>query len=324
MDTTAIAGLARSVLDATTDVYGNGLAVYLGQLDLPIDDLWVADAQRAFRAVQFDGVFPSTSRVPTTIRIMRDLGLELEEQTAIRLEYVSEPGIRQLPLHIPADVRVLQHLEGGWRDLARTLRGVGTAEHMAHADPSLRLWERWLGDPTPTRASGLMLEALLRDRTWLMSRLDYPTSYDFRVVAHLARLYRIRRAAARTLYEQRLWAGEPGAGAAADYEESMSAATRVRHFADEYLDILIGAPWSVFKSAFELRAEVFSSQLRAFMQREFDDEWWRSQRAARFIIDELWRPGRRHSAEELLGFMGYEGFDPSILASEVQEVLQPL
>jgi hypothetical protein len=73
-----------------------------------------------------------------------------------------------------------------------------------------------------------------------------------------------------------------------------------------------------------LRAEVFCAQLRAYLAREFDEEWWRSNRAARFIKDELWRPGRRHTAEELLGFMGYEGFDATILAAEFEEVLRPL
>ena len=33
-------------------------------------------------------------------------------------------------------------------------------------------------------------------------------------------------------------------------------------------------------------------------------------------------PGRRHTAEELLGFMGYEGFDPAILWAEIAEVLR--
>jgi hypothetical protein len=64
--------------------------------------------------------------------------------------------------------------------------------------------------------------------------------------------------------------------------------------------------------------------LRAYLRREFDEEWWRSNRASRFLVQELWRPGRRHTAEELLGFMGYEGFDPSVLWSEFNEVLSPL
>jgi hypothetical protein len=111
---------------------------------------------------------------------------------------------------------------------------------------------------------------------------------------------------------------------AADYEESVSGASRVRHFPDTYLNILLGSPWSALGSATELRAEVFAAQLRFFLKREFDEEWWRASRAARFVKDELWRPGRRYTAEELLGFMGYEGFDPNVLVAEFTEVLQPL
>jgi hypothetical protein len=111
---------------------------------------------------------------------------------------------------------------------------------------------------------------------------------------------------------------------AATYEELLTAATRVRHFPDGYLGVVRGAPWSTLKAAVELRAEVFAAQVRAFLKREFDEEWWRASRAAQFLTDELWRPGRRHSAEELLGFMGFAGFDPAILAAEFEEVLRPL
>ena len=111
---------------------------------------------------------------------------------------------------------------------------------------------------------------------------------------------------------------------AADFEDSLTSATRVRHFPDDYLQVMFEAPWSTLASATWLRAEVFSSHVRAYLKREFDEEWWRSNRAARFIKDELWRPGRRHTAEELLGFMGYEGFDAAILAAEFEEVLRRL
>jgi hypothetical protein len=126
------------------------------------------------------------------------------------------------------------------------------------------------------------------------------------------------------LYEQRLWQVEPGASLATDYETEWSTALRTHRFGDEYLLPLVDAPWSTLRPAVELRAEVFAAQLRAYLRREFDEEWWRSNRASRFLVQELWRPGRRHTAEELLGFMGYEGFDPSVLWSEFNEVLSPL
>jgi hypothetical protein len=324
IDPAGVEQLAQAVLSQTEEVYGNALGVYLGQLELPIDDAWNADADWAFRAPRFDAVFPTRLRMPVVIRTLRELGIELEEQTSVHIEPYAGSDVDSVALEVPADVRVLLRLVGGWLDFARTLRGLGSAEHLAHTDASLRVWERWLGDSTPTIGYGSLLESLVRDRTWLVQHLEYAASDDFRVIAHLEWLRRVRALAAAALYEQRLWRSEPGSASAADFEESLSAATRIRHFGDEYLGGLLGAPWSTFGAAFRLRAEVFAAQLRLFLKREFDEEWWRSNRAAYFIRDELWRPGKRHSGEELLGFMGFEGFDAAVLSAEALEVLQPV
>ena len=91
--------------------------------------------------------------------------------------------------------------------------------------------------------------------------------------------------------------------------------------------LLLDAPWSTLRAATALRAELFAAQTRQFLKREFDEEWWHSQRAARFIRDELWRPARRHTAEDLLGFMGFNpanGLDATVVEFEIAEVLAPL
>ena len=324
IDPGQVGGLAETVLQSTADYYGHGLSIYLAQLELPIDDVWVSDAAWAFRAPRFDINFPEPQRIPVLIRTMRDLGVELTEQLALKLDLGGALGVQTVPLDVPNEVHVLQRLTGGWQSYADSLLGLGMAEHLVHADPALRVWERWMGDETPTIGYGLLLEGLLRNPTWLVARPEFAGSEDFRAIAHLAWLYRVRGAAATTLYEQRLWANEPGGAMAAEFEESLSVATRVRHFGDEYLTLMLQSPWSTLRAPTWLRAEVFAAQVRLFLQREFDEEWWRSNRAARFIKDELWRPGRRYSAEELLGFMGFEGFDPAILAAEFEEVLRPL
>jgi hypothetical protein len=324
-DPAQVSKMAESLLQTTRNLYGDGLGVYLSQLNLPIDDARTSDLNWAFRAPRFDGVFPDRNRIPVLIRTLRDLGVELEEQSSIRLEYGPLPGVHVVATDLPSEVHVVLRLTGGWQDFARSLRGVGMAEHLVHTDPSLRVWERWLGDETPTIAYGLLLESLAHDKTWLASRIEYAASDDYRAITHLAWLYRVRRVAATALFEQRLWQAEPGASMSADFEESLSGAVRSRQFSEEYLRVLYGAPWTTLRSATLLRAEVFAAQLRAYLRREFDEEWWRSGRAASFIKDELWRPGRRYTAEEIVGFMGYaEGFDPAILAAEFEEVLQPL
>jgi hypothetical protein len=221
-------------------------------------------------------------------------------------------------------VHVLLRLVGGHLDYPRTLRGLGTAEAVVHTDRSLPVAERWLGDPTPRLGYGLLFEQLLHERVWLTDRLELTASDDLRVVQHIDWLRRLRGLSAQVQYERRLWAAEPGPSLAADYEESLTAATRVRHFPETYLLSVLGMPWTSHAAAVRLRAEVFAAQLRAFLRREFDEEWFRSPRAGRFLVQELWRPGQRHTAEELLGYMGYEAFDPAILWGEIAEVLRPL
>ncbi|MDQ3811749.1 MAG: hypothetical protein M3336_15820 [Chloroflexota bacterium] len=324
LDLSDVSRLANATLTLSEEVYGHALAVYLAQINLPIDDVWPADLDRAFRAPRFDATFSEPRRMPVLIRAFGELGIDLEEQVGVHIEPGPAPGVRCLPLDVPREVHVLLRLIGGHQDYERSLRGLGSAQHWAHTDASLPFWQRWLGDDTPTLGYGRLLESLMRERVWLAAHIDLAPSDDFRVISQLGRLYRLRRDAALSLYEQRLWQLEPGGALAADFEAALSAALRGRHFGEDYLGPLLDAPWSTLRNAVRLRAEVFAAQLRLYLAREFDVEWWRSPRAARFLVQELWRPGRRASAEELLGFMGYEGFDAGILWAEFAEVLSPL
>jgi len=324
IDLDATTKLAKTTLDLSADVYGHALGVYLAQVNLPIDDAWTVDLDWALRAPRFDAVFVEQQRIPVFIRTLGDLGIDLRTQSEIHQEAGPLPGVQALAVDVPREVHVLLRLAGGYQDYLSGLRGLGMAQHMAQTDARLPFWQRWLGDETPTLAYGYVLESLTREKPWLIAHLDYAANDDFRVISTLGWLYRVRKHAAETLYEQQLWQVEPGGALAADYEVALSEATRVRAFGDEALLLLRDAPWSTLASARKLRADVFAAQLRAYLRREFDEEWWRSNRAARFLVQELWRPGRRFSAEELLGFMGYEGFDAGILWAECAEVLSPL
>src|SRR5919197_726939 len=86
----------------------------------------------------------------------------------------------------------------------------------------------------------------------------------------------------------------------------------VRYFPEEYLaDVDDG-----FYAAQYLRAWTFEAQLREYLKKEYDEEWFRAPRAGRFIRDELWRQGQKYTADELVRFMGYDELDPSVMLGE--------
>jgi hypothetical protein len=320
---------AATLLDASADQFEHVLGTYLGQLELPIDDAWRCDVDWALSAVQFDAYFPSLSLMPVVVGTLHDFGIDLEAQAGLHLDLAARGakagGLHVVPIGVPEEIHVLARPLGGYIDYQRLLRGLGMAEHALNADRTLPFAQRWLGDPSVTLASGLLLERLTLEPEWLSERLEFTNHEDYRIVAYLAWLARIRVAAARLGFEQELWRGGPEAGGLnGDYEDAMSRALRLRPFGAERYVLLLGAPWSTLSSATWLRAELFAAQLVAYLRREFDGEWWRSPRAVRFVVEELWRPGRRHTVEELLGYMGYDGFDSSVLWGAIDEVLGPV
>jgi hypothetical protein len=63
---------------------------------------------------------------------------------------------------------------------------------------------------------------------------------------------------------------------------------------------------------------VFAVQQRRYLQREYDEEWYRVPRAGRFLRD-LWREGQKHAVDELARFMGYPGLDLRPLTDELRD-----
>jgi hypothetical protein len=329
LNLTTLTTQANTLLGASSEQFGHVLGVYLGQRELPVDDAWRCDVDFAFRAPQFDAAFPILSLVPAVIGTLQELGIDAEAQAGLRLDLDARPakagGLHCVPLGVPEEVHVLLRPIGGYLDYQRLLRGLGMAEHLLLTDRTLPFDARWLGDASLIIASGLLLERLTLEPVWLRERLELETIDDYRVVSHLAWLARVRGYAARLAVEQELWRGGPeAANLGADYEEIMSRILRYRPFGGERYTLLFDAPWSTLQSAVWLRAELFAAQLVAYLRREFDAEWWRTPRAARFLVEELWRPGRRYTAEELLGFMGDAGFDAGVLWREIDDVLRPV
>jgi len=315
----ALQAQAAQLLEATDGVYRDALAAAGRLAGLERGDIWSADLDWLTRAPEFDSALPARALGPAVRRTLLALGQRQEEQSAIVLDPELPPQHADRPacvaLHVPLELHVLFAPRGGWRDYATLLGLLGEAEFLANVDPALPFPYRWLGDGALAPGYGALLAGLVRDPLWLAAAADGGELADLRQRTLLAWLIELRRDAALLGYELRLRRAPPGDWEAweAAYAQELGAALGARHFGEEFLRA-VDEP---FAAAQRLRGALFGEQLRAYLVSEWDEEWFRSPRAARFLL-ELWREGTRYTSDELLRFMGYAGFDLAPLLDQVR------
>jgi len=126
----------------------------------------------------------------------------------------------------------------------------------------------------------------------------------------------LRRYATKLQYELELQRSPEPEPLAARYADLFTDQLLVRYFPEEYLadvdDALYAAQY--------LRAWTFEAQLREYLKKEYDEEWFRAPRAGKFLRD-LWREGQKYTADELVRFMGYDELDPEPMLAEIREAL---
>jgi hypothetical protein len=257
------------------------------------------------------------------VRALADLEIRLQDQSQIRLDL--EPLADKsgasfcAPIAVPDEIVVMVAPRGSLADFSALFRGVGEAESYAHADRTQPLAYRRLGDQAVVAGYGHVLQALLGQPEWMTLRLEAEATRDAVRLHAFERLYQLRRAAVSHLFEVEVRAA-PERDAIETlhdhYTDLFADALGVRPFPERMLDGL-DAP---FSGASALRSMIFGHQLTAFLAQEFDEDWYRSARAGRFLIDR-WREGQRYRAEELVRYLGFEGLDVTPLIAELRTAL---
>jgi len=312
-----VSKLAAWVLAETADLYLDALRDQLIHHKMDEGDTWEVDLEWLLRGSEYDRVYPDHKLMPTVTRAIWDLGIRLQDQSNIRLDLddLPEKAHRSFcsPIAVPDEIVAVLAPRGGIADYAALLEGLGQAERYAHTDRTASIVYRRCGDPAVTEAYGLMMSGLLGRPEWLAVRLEADATRDAIRLRAFERLYRLRRAAVSHLYEVELRNAEEPAGLETEYVDRFAEALMVRPFAAGYLDVADDP----FASATHLRAALLGCQLGVFLEREHDEQWYRSARAGRFLADR-WREGQRYTAGELARFLGFEGLDPSLLVAELR------
>lgn len=316
LDLADVARAAQRYLELSARPYFDALDDLLSVIDLGREHAWLCDLGWLLRGRWFDRAFGARALLPTLYRAARELGLDLEVQSAIRIDLEPRPlkGPRPfcVALDVPDDVRLVLQPHGGRLDYTALFHLAGQGESYANRDRSQPFAYRWLVDDALQESYGLLWASLLCEPAWLSRYLDLEAPTDAVRVARLERLYGARRAAVAVLWESMLHRGDDYDRLATRYAELFTRELGVEHapalFLADTADGLAGVQ--------QFRAWIFEAQLRRYLQREYDAEWYRLPRAGRFLRD-LWREGSKYPLEELARYLGYSGLDLRPLADEL-------
>lgn len=314
-----VSKLAEAILEATADLYGDALRDQLTHYGLDDGDVWEVDLEWIFRGEEYGRVYPADRLVPSVVRTLGDLGLRLQDQDQVRLDLDPLP-LRDLasfcaPIGVP-DENIVVVGERGPARYVELFRYVGEAERHAHADRTQPLPYRRLGDQSVIEGYGLLLASFVGRPDWLEERLEAEATRDAVRLRAFERLYWLRRAAVSHLHEVDLRSAEEPDTLADQYVDRFSEALLIRPFPERSLDGLDDP----FSGARHLRAAIFAHQLGQFLEVEYGEDWYRSERAGRFLVDR-WREGQRYKVEELVQFLGFRGLDVTPLIEALRVAL---
>jgi hypothetical protein len=321
IDLDALITRMQSFIADTTEPYLAALDTYLGEMRILRDDARKCDLARIFRFSPFDSAFPEDRLLPTLHAALKDLGIDLEEQSQIHLDVeprpLKSPRAFCSPVQVPMDVRLVLKPMGGAQDYETLFHEAGHAEHFGNVDRSLSFPYRCLGDSALTETYAFLLEHLLHDPIWLRRHLAVEQPKSLLQLAGFHRLYFLRRYGTKLIYERELHAADDPTDFAPVYDELLTNNLGVAYGPESYLaDVDDG-----FYAAEYVRAWIFEAQLRRYLLQEFDDEWFRNPKAGRFLI-EMWRDGQRYPVTQLARFMGFEGLDAGPVTDDIRALME--
>ncbi len=272
------------------------------------------------RLSPLEATYPKGRCVPVCLATLARLGFDLEAQQGIRLDLDDRPQKSPRACVIASDPPTVVHLitraQGGLHDYQSFLHEAGHALHYAGCDPALPYTFRKLSrDHALTEIYSYILEAVSREPGWHAEHFglsDEEAAANAEATVFLEGLL-YRRYTAKLQFELDFWDRFGTDGGTEDgYSERLTAATGIYYRPDAFLaDMDPG-----FYSADYLRAWIRSAQLRAFLQREVGELWWRSPETGE-RLRALFTEGTKPLSEEIAARLGFDALDTAPLVAEL-------
>jgi hypothetical protein len=312
----------RRFLADTDEIYRARMDEALhARLGISLDDATPADTARLWRAPEFDAAFTQERSLPALRQTLAGMGIDLDRQVNVELDIAERPNKDPrafcAPIRVPGRVVLVILPQGGQDDYRALFHEAGHTEHYAHAQAELPAEARVLGDNAVTEGFAFLLEHLIADRHWLSSTLQLAEADDYLHFAALAKLYLVRRYAAKLEYEVALHSGAALELLPGLYTDALDEALGMRHSPTDYLEDVDGG----FYCTCYLRAWAFEAQLADHLRGRFGSRWF-AERAAGSLVRELWQLGQSLTADALCKQVTGRGIEFSVLADEATAALK--
>jgi hypothetical protein len=314
LDYSAQAGEAERLLALTESVYVAKLDQALKRdLGIGVEEAQRPDAIHFLHQTRYDDHFPFDSLLEVYRETMAGLGIKVELQNNIHIDFEPRPNKAPrpfcAPILIPEEVKLVIRPLGGQSDYAAFLHEAGHAQHYGWTAASLRPEFKYTGDRALSETYAFLFNYLLGDNNWLAQVMNFRASRDFIDQLILAKLATVRRYAAKLIYELELHTSADLTRAAELYSELQTGATKFKTGQSEFLFDLDDS----FYSADYLRAWALEVVLREYLKTRFGKRWWANRRAGNFL-KEIWETGQLYSADEMADQIGIGpiSFDPLI------------
>ena len=283
-----------------------------------------AHVQYIRRLSPLESTYTKERSVEVCLATVDALGFDMHALPNIRLDVEDRPQKSPRACVIPADPPEIVHLitraQGGLSDYQAFMHEAGHALHYAGVDPRLPYTFRSISrDHALTEIYSYILEAITREPGWHAEHFglsDAKAQENAEATLFLeALLY--RRYTAKLRYELGFWDAfaEEGGTSARDYSQLITEATGIRYDPRNYLSDMDGG----FYSADYLRAWIRSAQLRAYLQREVGESWWRDGKAGEALRG-MFAEGTKPTSEEMAARLGFDPLDTGPLVADLSAV----
>ena len=312
--------LATAILQRTEALYRPAFAEEVDRRIAPSegpatrgDALWLMGMRWLGRSFEIQ---------PLYARLRRDLdllGLPLTGDGSPRVDFDRRPLKDErtftAAIEVPGEVILVVCPLGGWTDVRGLLHELGHTLHHTRSSPALAWEERALGDGAVGEAFAFLFEALTLDPAWMESTtgLSGDALEEYRSLAGFLQLFRLRREAARHLWELDLARAERPGQLADRYAQHLSDATGFVHHPVTYLrDHHRG-----FHAARRLRGWMLSAIMLDRLQKRFGARWHGDAQAGQYL-GEVLSSGQRENAAELATQLGADGLTAEPLLARVE------